>query len=204
MGLKDGIDEVANPSRKRGANVEEIDRAQSKRQGEPSGIVVEMPPARVGRQFLRSWAKPHVRDAKQGQFDVVAQWMGMDAVVGELRETCVQWGVDGLGLIVVGDELESLLALLRRIEGAIGQRIGIDVVAGNDPIGVFGRGKVGDPCLDPAIESHGDEFSGLIGVARGERLELMHRSQVAKCPWNERGEGDERKNCARLRELCRG
>ena len=96
----------------RRSDVGQIQQAEHYAHGEPYAIVIELPPARVGRQEFGSRTKPHIGDAQSREPNVVTQGFRVNARRGQRGETRVEFRGNIVILVVIGEKLCGFLALL--------------------------------------------------------------------------------------------
>src|ERR1019366_543041 len=114
-----------------------------------------------------------------------------DTLLGELFELLIEFGPDSGAGLVVGEELAGAGFFFGRIEGALREKIDVDILAGHLPVDVLDGNVFGHPGADPVIEAEGREFVEIAGVAGRQRLKVLEGLPVAIGPGNERGEGDD-------------
>src|SRR5271165_6570466 len=112
--------------------------------------------------------------------------MSANALPGKLGEAGVNFGRQGSGGVVIAQELLSLVVLRRVVNRARGQIRGIDTVAVTVPVDLVGGSKVGSKGSYPAHKPGRAEFSGIVGIARGQRLKDVEGAPVAYRPRHKR------------------
>ena len=150
-----------------------------------------LPPAELDPEHLGAWAEPHVGEARHGEFHVIAEGMGADALLGECGEGCVELGREGGGAVVGGDEGAGLSVLLRGIEGARGQVFDVDHVGVGVPVDIPGAGEIDADGFGPAVEAGIGALAGIDGVAGRERLKDVEGAFIAEGPRDEGQQSEE-------------
>src|SRR5579863_434489 len=97
----------------------------------------------------------------------------MHSVGGQRRKPRVEIGSDMQRVVVIVQQLQSLLALLGRIEGARRKFLSVDFVARYCPVNLFDGCVIDDPGSHPAIESQWYKSIFFVGVAWRERLKFV-------------------------------
>ena len=76
---------------RRQCDIEQIQQAKAEADREPAAVVVELPPARVGRKQFGARAQPHVGDARGRKPDVIAEGRGVDPLGGQGCEAGIEF-----------------------------------------------------------------------------------------------------------------
>ncbi len=145
-------------------------------------MLVEAPPVGVDVEGFGAGSEPHIRDAEDGNLDVLAEGMGGDAVAGELLEFGIEGGGEGVVDVVAAKDCAGLSILLRRIEGSGGEVGDVDGVLAGLPVDVAGGDELDGPGAEPAVEAVGYELAGVVDAAGGQAAGRRGRS--ASCGWS--------------------
>lgn len=163
----------------------EIEQGECPRGDGLCGMVAVLPPAQSVGPHLSARVEEHVAKTREGQKDVVTERVEGDALLSELREFCVYFGVQVRQVVGAFDEIDGAVELLVAVEGAVGQAVGVERLVGVLPIELFGGCEVDGPGAIPALEAGGDLFAGIGCGTWGDGLEDVEGVPVAECPRNE-------------------
>ncbi len=154
-----------------------------------AGVLACLPPLERDGEHVDAGTEDHIEQAGYGEGEVVAERVGVDALLGEGGEGGVDLGGGLEALVIEVEESVGAGVLVVGVEGAGGQIAGFDGGVVVVPVDLFGGGEVDGPGAVPAVEAVGDGFAGIGGGARGEGLEDVEGSPVSQRPGCE-GEDD--------------
>src|SRR4051812_8410715 len=72
-------------------NIGQVDQAKCETEREPAVIVIEFPPARVGRKEFGARPQPHIGNAHGWKPDIIAEWGGVYSPFCQCGEARVEF-----------------------------------------------------------------------------------------------------------------